>query len=151
MRNCIHRWPRSGYFFLQIRVLFSNFRKRAGETSLPPPSSYALGKRLHYYCEVFQNTYFERHLWAAACENQHLSGKFRSSRPEVFCKKGVFAKFTEKHLCQSLLCNKVVGLRLWHRCFSVNFVKFLRRSFFIEHLLWLPLQIYRSEVIPEFY
>ena len=30
---------------------------------------------------------------------------FRSSRPEVFCKKGVlrnFAKFTGKHLCQSL-------------------------------------------------
>ena len=29
----------------------------------------------------------------------------RSSRPEVFCKKGVlrnFAKFTGKHLCQSL-------------------------------------------------
>ena len=29
----------------------------------------------------------------------------RSSRPEVFCKKGVlrhFAKFTRKHLCQSL-------------------------------------------------
>ena len=30
----------------------------------------------------------------------------RSSRPEVFCKKGVlrnFAKFTGKHRCQSLL------------------------------------------------
>ena len=35
---------------------------------------------------------------------------FRSSRPEVFCKKGVlksFAKFTEKHLCKSLFLNKV--------------------------------------------
>ena len=34
----------------------------------------------------------------------------RSSRPEVFCKKGVlrnFAKFTGKHLCQSLFFNKV--------------------------------------------
>ena len=38
----------------------------------------------------------------------------RSSRPEVFCKKGVlknFAKFTGKHLCQSLLFNKVAGLK----------------------------------------
>ena len=38
----------------------------------------------------------------------------RSSRPEVFCKKGVlrnFAKFTGKHLCQSLFFNKVAGLR----------------------------------------
>ena len=34
----------------------------------------------------------------------------RNSRPEVFCKKGFlknFAKFTEKHLCQSLLFKKV--------------------------------------------
>ena len=36
----------------------------------------------------------------------------RSSRPEVFCKKGVLrnsAKFTGKHLCQSLFFNKVAG------------------------------------------
>ena len=67
---------------------------------------------------------------------------FRSSRPEVFCKKGVqrnFAKFTGKHLCQSFFFNKVVDLRpatlfkkrLWHRCFPVNFAKFLR-TFFIR-------------------
>ena len=33
----------------------------------------------------------------------------RSSRPEVFCKKGIlrdFAKFTGKHLCQSLFFNE---------------------------------------------
>ena len=38
----------------------------------------------------------------------------RSSRPEVFCKKGVlrnFVKFTGKHLCQSLFFNKLAGLR----------------------------------------
>ena len=41
--------------------------------------------------------------------------KIRSSRPEVFCKKGVlrnFTKFTGKHLCQSLFFNKVAGLAL---------------------------------------
>ena len=39
----------------------------------------------------------------------------RSSRPEVFCKKGVlrnFAKITGKHLCKSLFFDKVTGLRL---------------------------------------
>ena len=62
---------------------------------------------------------------------------FRSSRPEVFFKKGVlknFGKFTGKHLCQSLFFNKVAEVRpetllkkrLWHRCFPLNFVKFLR-------------------------
>ena len=53
--------------------------------------------------------------------------KHRNSRPEVFCKKGVvrnFAKFTAKHLCQSLFFNKVAGLR----------------PFFIEHLWRLILK-----------
>ena len=43
---------------------------------------------------------------------------FRSSRPEVFCEKGVlrnFAKFTGKHLCQSLFFNKVAGGQLYFR------------------------------------
>ena len=41
--------------------------------------------------------------------------KYGSSRPEVFCKKGVlknFAKFTVKHLCQSLFFDIVYGQRL---------------------------------------
>ena len=43
----------------------------------------------------------------------------RSSRPEVFCKKGAlgnFTKFTGKHLCQSLFFNKKdsgTGVFLW--------------------------------------
>ena len=48
-----------------------------------------------------------------------------------------FAKFTGKHLFQSLYFNKVPGLRpatslkkrVWHRCFPVNFAKFLRTPF----------------------
>ena len=66
----------------------------------------------------------------------------RSSCPGVFCQKGVlrnFAKFTEKHLCQSLFFNKVAGLR--HRCFPVNFVKLLRTPFLAEHLRWLLLTV----------
>ena len=78
----------------------------------------------------------------------------QSSRKEVFCGKGVlrnFTKFAGKHLYQSLFFNKVAGLglffnkvaglrpatllkkSLWHRCFPVNFVKFLRAPFLIEH------------------
>ena len=56
-----------------------------------------------------------------------------------------FAKFAGKHLCQTLFFNKVVDLRpatllkksLWHRCFPVNFAKFIRTPFFTEHLRWL--------------
>ena len=65
---------------------------------------------------------------------------FRSSHQRWSIIKGVlrnFAKFTGKHLCQSLFFNKVAGLRpgtllkkgLWHRCFPVNFAKFLRTLF----------------------
>ena len=76
----------------------------------------------------------------------------RSSRPKVFFKKGIlknFAKFTGKHLYQSLFFNKVAELkpatllkknRLWHRCFPVNIAKFLRAPF-LEHLWWLLLNI----------
>ena len=80
--------------------------------------------------------------------NQHHP--FRSSRPDMFCKKGIlrnFAKSTGKHLCQSLYFNKVAGhkpatllkYRFWHRCFPVNFAKFLRTPFLTEHLRWLLL------------
>ena len=40
---------------------------------------------------------------------------FRSSRPEVFCEKGIlriFTKFTGKRMCQSLFFNKVAGISL---------------------------------------
>ena len=61
----------------------------------------------------------------------------RSGRLEVFCKKDVlrnFAKFTGKHLRQSLSFNKVAGLRpatllkkrLRLRYLPVDFPKFLR-------------------------
>ena len=64
----------------------------------------------------------------------------RSSRPQVFYKKGVFrnfAKFTGNHLCQRLSFNKVAGLRsatllkkrIWHRRFPANYVTFLRTTF----------------------
>ena len=56
-------------------------------------------------------------------------------RKKVFFK--FFSKFIGKHLCQSLLFNKNAGLRpatllkkrLRHRCFPVNFTKFLKTSF----------------------
>ena len=72
----------------------------------------------------------------------------RSSHQRCYVKNGVlrnFAKFTGKNLCEFTgknLCdshffNKVASLRaaallkmiLWHRCFPVNFAKFLRTPF----------------------
>ena len=64
-------------------------------------------------------------------------------------KKGVlkiFAKFTGKHLKLSLFLIKLqpatlLKNRLWHRCFPVNFKKFLRTPFFIEHL-WTTASVF---------
>ena len=80
----------------------------------------------------------------------------RGSQPEVFCKRGVLknlATFRGKHLCWSLFFNKVAGLRhaalvkkrLQHRCFSVNFAKFLRTPFFTERLRWLLLIVITTQ------
>ena len=47
---------------------------------------------------------------------------YRSSRPEVFCKKDIletFAKFTGQYLFRSLFLNKIAGL--WR--FPMNFAK----------------------------
>ena len=66
----------------------------------------------------------------------------RCSKEKVFLKKKMFLR-------QSLFFNKVPGFRpatffkkrLRHRCFRVNSAKFLRTSFFTEHLRWLLLHI----------
>ena len=52
-----------------------------------------------------------------------------------------FHKIHKNHLCQSATLLKK---RLWHRCFPVNFVKFLRTSFTTEHFWWLLL-VFRIE------
>ena len=59
----------------------------------------------------------------------------RSSRPEVFCKKGVFrnfTKFTAKHLRQGLFFDKVAGLRLLLNSFFLN-----RGSFLLTYFIWI--------------
>ena len=50
--------------------------------------------------------------------------------------RALVTKFTGKHLCQSLFAT-LLKKRLWHRCFTVNFEKFLRTSFLSELLRWL--------------
>ena len=79
--------------------------------------------------------------------------KNRSSHRICSVKKGVlrnFAKFTRKHLYQSLFFNKVIGLRLvtllkkklWRRCFRMNFSEFLRTPFLQNTSRQLLLKIF---------
>ena len=69
----------------------------------------------------------------------------RSSHRRCSMKKDVlenFTKFTGKQLCQSLFLIKVAGLRFWHNCFPVNFLKFLRTP--ILQNTSGPLLLYRA-------
>ena len=64
----------------------------------------------------------------------------RSSHQRCSARKYVlrnFSKFTGKHLCQVLFYNKAAGsepatllkMRLWHRCFPMNFAKISKNPF----------------------
>ena len=86
----------------------------------------------------------------------HIFTYCRSSRQEVFCKKGVLrnlVKFTGINLWQSLFFNKVADLieketRAQVVCYE--FCKFLRTAFLIGHLRWLLLTLEFLEIVFSF-
>ena len=98
------------------------------------------------FCEDFVSQAY----YNALVDNHNNSAQKQS--PGCVMLKKVFLKisqkFTGKRMCQSLLFNKVAGprpaalikKRLWHGCFPVNFAKFLKTPFSIEHLRWLLLR-----------
>ena len=73
--------------------------------------------------------------------------KYRSSRPELFCKKGVLRNF---------FFNKVAGLgnfikkEALAKVFSSKFCKFLRTPFLTEHFQWLLLKISNPDDTKQF-
>ena len=75
-----------------------------------------------YFCKYFWSTVLERIVCRKINfqKNKYELKNYRSSRRRCSVRNDVlrnFAKFTEKHLCQSLFLNKVAGL-----------------TFFTEHL-----------------
>ena len=66
-----------------------------------------------------------------------IKGNSRSSRPEVFVE---ISQNSQENTCARVFFNKVARLRpvtllkkrLWHRCFPVNFAKFLRTPFLLN-------------------
>ena len=85
---------------------------------------------------------------------------FRSSRPEVFFKKGVlknFAKFAGKYLCQSIFFNKVAGyfqgrgLQLYSKrtlaqVFSYEFCEIFKNTFCSFIKKGTPAQVFSCKI-----
>ena len=102
----------------------------------------------------------ERVLWNYLSVGQHVC-----KQPEAVVRRcpveKVFLGISQnsQELRQSLFFNNVAGLRsttllkkrLWRRCFPVNFAKFLRTTFFTEHLRWLLLNSFSQNWLIGFF
>ena len=77
-----------------------------------------------------------------------LNANFRSSHRRCLVEKYVFKNFTKltgRRLCQNLFlifCEFIKKKTLEHRCFPLNFAKFLNTTFPTKHLRWLLLTEY---------
>ena len=75
--------------------------------------------------------------------SENITIQFQKQLPEVFHKKGVlknFAKFTGKHLCQSLFFKKnFIKKETLAQVFSCEFCEIFKNTFFTEHLWIIPL------------
>ena len=95
--------------------------KFGGKSGISPASDLRRGARFNQiFVQILKSrdtkVYPRNHYIFSSVEGQES----KSSRPEVFCKKVVFeifAKFTGKHLCQSLRPATLWKKRHRHRCF----------------------------------
>ena len=96
----------------------------------------------------FQNTFGRLLLHLEPCQiiyDRTFLWKYRSSSPGVLFEK-VFLEISQnsqENTCASAFFLKKLLLkkRLSHKCFPVNFAKFLRAPFLKDHHWWLLLEI----------
>ena len=77
-----------------------------------------------------------------------LPDDFRSSRPKVFCKKGILKilQNLQENTCATVsfeACNLIKKENL-AQVFSCEYCEILRTPFFIEHLPWLLLRLQKT-------
>ena len=85
---------------------------------------------------IYAFTYMHIYAYANICIYIYMCMRmciYRSSRLEVFCKKGVlrnFSKFKVKHLCQSPFFNKVAKIETLAQVFSYEFCEIAKNILF---------------------
>ena len=123
--------PSSPPLVTRLHILNFVFLEKDLELASPPCFAYDINEKCFWCYSLWTvSIYFVKdsvYIWVTMLILMAMSmmTPIRSSRTEVFCKRVVlrnFAKFTAKHLCQSLFFNKVAGT-----------------PFIIEHLWWLLL------------
>ena len=65
--------------------------------------------------------------------------KFQSKQSpasEKRCSQKFYKIHKKTPVAESLFYKTLLKMRLWHRCFPLNFVKFRRTPFLTEHLRW---------------
>ena len=98
----------------------------------------------------------EQLFYQIVAQNLLQSDTIESSHPKDYHKKDIFkcfTKFTWIHLCRSLFLvalqafrSRLIIERLWHWCFTVNFVKFLRTSILHSSFVGLLLKTFYRKV-----
>ena len=86
---------------------------------------------------IWKSKNMTQNQWMASCSRSSLR---RFSVKQVFLKT---SQNSQENTCarvfQSLRLATLLKKRLWHRCLSLRFTKFLKILFFTEHLWWLLL------------
>ena len=97
-----------GFNLLALNLLAWMFFKLSFKLFFQPFLLYISGRMRLFWHHFIIITAFIFHRWKMKYMHMHML-LFRSSHPEVLCKKGIlrnFVKLTGKHLCQSLFFNK---------------------------------------------
>ena len=95
-----------------------------------------LRKRFQY-CEVFKNTYFEKHLGTAASENQFLSDKFTGCKSafewQIYRREAIF------NFCWPFKPFSILNFAMVKRfCHVICFAKvYLLLFFFLSNMIFL--------------
>ena len=100
------------------------------EQCLSHPSKYHL---VFHYGSCKENQHF-----VIECFKGFLTTSLLEAIAQRFSVKSVFLEISQNSQENTSARKK----RLWHRCFPVNFAKFLRTHFLTEHLRWLLLFFY---------
>ena len=132
----VKMWTFTFTFYFWLINLWRNNKLMFGKTSFFKFHKILIRQKKywkHYYW-LFWGTFFN--VWTisnwAWKEKQHVvreswEKSYRSSRSQIFFEIGFLKYFIKK--------------RFQYKCFPVKFAKFLRTSFFTEHLQWLLLKL----------